>query len=69
MPLLQVSMLEGRAPELKEELIGALTDTVVRVLDSPRENVRVILHEIPSTHWGAGGVSKHRQQLEQGSGS
>lgn len=69
MPLLQVSLIEGRSPELKEELIGELTDTVVRVLDSPRENVRVILNEVPSTHWGAGGASKHRQQLEQGSGS
>jgi 4-oxalocrotonate tautomerase len=69
MPLLQVSLLEGRSPGLREELIAELTETVVRVLDSPRETVRVILNEVPSTHWGAGGVSKHRQRLEQGSGS
>ena len=58
MPLLQVSLIEGRTAELEEELIAELTETVVRVLDAPRESVRVILYGVPAEHWGVAGVSK-----------
>ena len=58
MPLVQVSLIEGRPAELEEELIAELTETVVRVLDAPRESVRVILYGVPAERWGVGGVSK-----------
>ena len=61
MPIVQVSMLEGRPAALKERLIAELTETLVRVLDAPRESVRVILTDVPAAHWGAGGVSKAAQ--------
>ncbi len=58
MPLVQVSLVEGRPVELEEELIAELTETVVRVLDAPRESVRVILYGVPAERWGVAGVSK-----------
>jgi 4-oxalocrotonate tautomerase len=58
MPLLQVSLIEGRTTEQKHELIAQLTETVVRVLDAPREAVRVIINEVPPEHWGVGGVPR-----------
>jgi 4-oxalocrotonate tautomerase len=58
MPLVQVSLIEGRPAELEEELIAELTETVVRVLDAPRESVRVILYGVSAERWGVGGVSK-----------
>lgn len=58
MPLVQVSLIEGRPAELEEQLIAELTDAVVRVLDAPRESVRVILYGVPAERWGVGGVSK-----------
>jgi 4-oxalocrotonate tautomerase len=58
MPLVQVSLIEGRPAELEEELIAELTETVVRVLDAPRESVRVILYGVPAGRWGIAGVSK-----------
>jgi 4-oxalocrotonate tautomerase len=58
MPLVQVSLIEGRPAELEEELIAELTETVVRVLDAPRESVRVILYGVPAERWGVAGVSK-----------
>ena len=58
MPLVQVSLVEGRPAELEEELIAELTKTVVRVLDAPRESVRVILYGVPAERWGVAGVSK-----------
>jgi 4-oxalocrotonate tautomerase len=58
MPLIQVSLIEGRAPEVKRALIAEVTDAVVRTLDAPRETVRVILNEVPPEHWAVGGVTK-----------
>jgi 4-oxalocrotonate tautomerase len=58
MPLVQVSLIEGRPAELEEELIAELTETVVRVLDVPCESVRVILYGVPAERWGVAGVSK-----------
>jgi len=56
MPLIRVDMLEGRTPEQKRELIRELTETTSRVLDVPRERIRVVLYEVPKTHWGIGGT-------------
>jgi 4-oxalocrotonate tautomerase len=61
MPLVQVSLIEGRPADLKERLIAELTDAVVRVLEAPPEAVRVILNEVPAAHWGVAGVSKARR--------
>ncbi|GMA59910.1 4-oxalocrotonate tautomerase [Alicyclobacillus fastidiosus] len=58
MPLIQMSIIEGRPPELKKELIREVTDAVVRTLGAKPEAVRVILYEVPPEHWGVGGVSK-----------
>jgi 4-oxalocrotonate tautomerase len=61
MPLVQVTLVEGRKPEVKEQLIAALTETVVDVVGARRESVRVILNEVPPALWGAGGTSKQLQ--------
>ena len=58
MPLIQVTMLEGRSPEAKAKLILRLTEATVDAVGAPRESVRVILQEVPPAHWGVGGLSK-----------
>lgn len=58
MPLIQVTLIEGRSGEAKSALIRELTEAAVRTLGSPPESVRVILQEVPAAHWGAGGVAK-----------
>ena len=56
MPFIRVDILEGRTPEQKRALIKELTEVTSRVLDTPAERVRVVITEIPKTHWGIGGV-------------
>jgi 4-oxalocrotonate tautomerase len=56
MPLIQVNMLEGRPPEKVKELIENLTDTVSETLGAPKQSVRVLVTEMPKTHWGIAGV-------------
>jgi len=57
MPLLLVKILEGRPPETVEALIAALTETTAETLGAPRESVRVLVEELPKSHWGIGGKS------------
>ncbi len=56
MPLIQVNMLEGRPPEKVKELIENITDTVSETLGAPKQSVRVLVTEMPKTHWGIAGV-------------
>ncbi|MFB3159899.1 4-oxalocrotonate tautomerase [Neobacillus sp. 179-J 1A1 HS] len=55
MPIIQVQMMEGRPKEKVAELIRNVTNTVSETLDAPKENIRVIVTEIPKTHWGKAG--------------
>jgi 4-oxalocrotonate tautomerase len=58
MPLIHIHLLEGRPQEKIQEVIKNVTDCISVTLDAPRENVRVIVTEIPLTHWGTGGKTK-----------
>lgn len=56
MPLIQVTMLEGRSPEQKRALLDALTDAAHESIDAPREAIRVWLTEVKPDAFMAGGV-------------
>lgn len=58
MPLIQVTLIEGRPAEAKAELLRTLTEAAVASLNAPRESVRVIIQEVPAAHWAVGGVPK-----------
>lgn len=57
MPFVHIEILEGRSEEKIEELIEEITATMEKILNVPKQNVRVIVNEVPKTHWGIGGVS------------
>ncbi len=57
MPVVDVSMLAGREPEVVRGLIARLHDAVVEALDVPPEIVKVLVREVPPEHWGSGGVT------------
>ncbi|WP_085992689.1 4-oxalocrotonate tautomerase [Oceanobacillus senegalensis] len=57
MPLVQIQIMEGRSQEKINNLMKNVTDTVSESLDAPKENVRVIVNEVPKTHWGIAGKS------------
>jgi 4-oxalocrotonate tautomerase len=56
-PLVEVTLAEGRTPEQIRSLIHELHEAVVRAVAAPPENVRVIVREVPATHWAAGDVT------------
>jgi 4-oxalocrotonate tautomerase len=55
MPLAHVFMLQGRTDEQKKAVIEKVTQAIMEAVSAPRENVRVIIQEIPKTQWGIGG--------------
>ena len=57
MPFIDVTLVEGRSPDQLRALITALTDAAVSTVDAPRDSVRVVIREVPSTHWAAGDVT------------
>lgn len=55
MPFVDVTLVEGRSPDQLRALVDRLTDAVVDSVGASREAVRVVLREVPATHWAAGG--------------
>ncbi|MDR7238065.1 tautomerase family protein [Neobacillus drentensis] len=64
MPFIQINILKGRSPEKKERLIREVSDLVSEVLESPVQNVRVMINEVEPEHWGIAGDSvKKRNEV------
>lgn len=57
MPLIDVSLIEGRSQAQLRELISKLTAATVEALDAPEQSVRVVVREVSPTHWAAGDVT------------
>jgi 4-oxalocrotonate tautomerase len=56
MPLVRVDIMEGRPPEVIEELHDRLAHLVAEVLDTPIERVRTYITQFPPEAWGIAGV-------------
>jgi len=56
MPFIQVTMLEGRTPEQKHELMKRLNDATAEVLGGAPQRIRVAIYEVSSDDWAIGGV-------------
>jgi 4-oxalocrotonate tautomerase len=55
-PLVRVDIMEGRPPEMIEELHRKLAELVSETLDTPIERVRTYITQFPAEAWGIGGV-------------
>lgn len=58
MPIIEVTLIEGRSIEKKVKMIRAVTDAVVETLEAPPDSVKVIVREVPKWHFGSGGEVK-----------
>lgn len=57
MPLVDITLIEGRPPERIRALIHEVHEAVRRGLDVPPESIRVIVRTLPAEHWAAGDVT------------
>jgi 4-oxalocrotonate tautomerase len=67
-----VSIREGRPPEAIRTMISAVTAAIAESLDAPPASIRVVVTEVPLTHWATGDVTlaeKQQQDAQQAAGS
>jgi 4-oxalocrotonate tautomerase len=57
MPIISVTIAEGRTVEKKRRLIRALTDAAVEAFEVNPQQVRVMLNELPLEHYAVAGVT------------
>lgn len=57
MPLIEVTLAQGRTPEQLRALLHKLTYAAHEALDTPVSTIRVVIREVPPTHWAAGDVT------------
>ncbi len=57
MPMIEVTLVEGRSPAQVRALISGLTKATCEAVGAPKANVRVVVREVPATHWAAGDVT------------
>ena len=62
MPLVQISIRAGRPPENIRRMISAVTAAVAESLESPPGPIRVIVTEVPLTHWATGDVTLQEKE-------
>lgn len=57
MPIVQISMLEGRTDEQKENVIAEITRVLGETINAPADSVRVIINDMPKQNYGIAGVT------------
>lgn len=55
MPLVEITLWEGRSGEVKERIMEEVTAALAHASGAPAEAVEIIIHDVPKTDWGRGG--------------
>ncbi|MGN6632508.1 MAG: tautomerase family protein [Nitrososphaeraceae archaeon] len=56
MPVIQITMSQGRSVEQKRELIKVLTKETARIMKTQDEKIRILIYEVSKENWGNAGV-------------
>jgi 4-oxalocrotonate tautomerase len=54
MPIIQITLIQGREAAAVSECAREVARTVHRSLGAPMESIRVLVNEIPASHWAIG---------------
>jgi 4-oxalocrotonate tautomerase len=64
MPNVEITLGAGRTPEQIRELICEVHEAVLRTVAGAPGHIRVIVHEVPRSHWATGGVTLSQWDAE-----
>ena len=67
MPLVQITLTQGRPSQTVRTMISKVTQAIVEAGVAPKENIRVLVHEIPQEHFAAGDVTIAERLTDSGS--
>lgn len=65
MPLVQISLREGRSENQKRRLIQRVTDALIEEAGARRERVTVVIYDVPATAWGHAGTTLADESAER----
>lgn len=58
MPIVNITLLEGRSSEQKQKLFTEVTQAIQRSISAPPETIRIILNEVDPRHFAVAGEPK-----------
>ncbi|SDV46131.1 tautomerase family protein [Chitinasiproducens palmae] len=58
MPIVHISLVEGRDDALVKTCVKAVANTVHETLGAPLDSIRVYVTTTPAIHWAVGGRTK-----------
>jgi 4-oxalocrotonate tautomerase len=56
MPVIQITMSQGRSVEQKRELVKVLTRETARIIKTDEDKVRMLIYEVSRENWGNAGI-------------
>jgi 4-oxalocrotonate tautomerase len=56
-PLIEVTVAEGRSASQIRDMMHEVHNAVLRTVDTRPEHIRVIVREVPRTHWATGDLT------------
>ena len=59
MPLIEVTLAEGRNPDQIRAMMHEVHEAVLRTVVTRSQHIRVIVREVPRTHWATGDLTLH----------
>ena len=58
MPMIQITLLEGRSAAMRHRLIADVSTAAAEALEIPIEKVTVALYEVPADNYGTAGTPR-----------
>jgi 4-oxalocrotonate tautomerase len=52
MPVIQITISQGRSVEQKRELVKVLIRETARIMKTEEEKVRILIYEVSKENWG-----------------
>jgi 4-oxalocrotonate tautomerase len=56
MPVIQITISQGRSVEQKRELVRVLTKETARIMKTQDDKVRILIYEVSKENWGNAGI-------------
>jgi 4-oxalocrotonate tautomerase len=56
MPVILITISQGRSVEQKRELVKVLTKETARIMKTQEEKVRILIYEVSKENWGNAGM-------------
>jgi 4-oxalocrotonate tautomerase len=58
MPIVEITLIEGRPDEAKIRLHEKVAEAIHEAIDAPKESIRIIIREVPPVHFSVAGAVK-----------